>query len=164
MYMECIINGTKIKYEDNMVWKFGKKGNSKEETWHVLKGGIDILKSGYQQHKTGINGKIYVTARILYKLMHPEWNIEDSSKNNTIDHIDINSLNNSLNNLRVANASEQSLNRKFVINAKGCCWIEARQKWSARIRIDGKRKYLGYFEKEADARQAYLDAVAKHRV
>ena len=163
--MECIINGIKVKYEDGMVWKFGKKMyNSKKETWFILKGTILInKKTGYKYHRTGINGKQYITSRILYKLMHPEWDIEDSSKNNTIDHISINSLDNSLENLRTATWSEQMLNKKRVINAKGYTWREDLQKWQAMISINGKQKHLGRFELEADARQAYLNAV-KNRV
>jgi hypothetical protein len=162
--MEGIINGTKIKYEDNKVWKFGKKKwTSKEETWFVLKGYINTDKSGYKCHKTGINKKYYTTSRILYKLSHPEWDIENS-KNNSIDHIDIQSLNNSLDNLRTATSSQQNLNRKCVINAKGYSWHKHMQKWHAYICLDGKLKYLGYFILEADARQAYLNAVAERNL
>lgn len=156
------INGCLLKFKDDKIWKFGKQNwSSKEETWFVLKGTIHTGKSGYKCHKTQINGKKYTTARILYKLAHPEWDIEDSSKNNTIDHISINSLDNSLDNLRVATTLQQNLNRKIVINAKGYSWHKASQKWMARIKIDGKNKHLGYFEKEEDARQAYLNAVAR---
>jgi hypothetical protein len=162
--MECIINGTKIKYEDDKIWVFGRQRSSKEETWYVLKGNIQTLKSGYKRHRTGINGKQYTTARILYKLSHLEWDIEDSGPNNTIDHISINSLDNRIENLRTATMAQQTLNRKCMIDVKGYYWCKASQKWKAQISIDGEYKYLGYFDLEADARQAYLDAVAKHRV
>ena len=160
-----IINGTKIKYEDDKVWVFGKKiWKSREETWFVLKGCIHTLKSGYKSHRIKINGKQYITSRILYKLANPEWNIEDNSCNNTIDHININSLDNRIENLRVATSSQQNLNVKRVINAKGYNWDKASQKWVAQISIDDKKKHLGYFVLEADAHQAYINAVAKHRV
>jgi hypothetical protein len=164
--MDGIINGTKIKYEDNKVWKFGKKmWKSKEETWHVLKGCIHtLLTTGYKRHITRINGRNYITARVLYKLSHPDWDIDDSSKNNTIDHIDIQSLNNSLDNLRTATMAQQIVNRNYVINQKGYSWNKRAQKWRARISIDGKQKYLGYFVLEADARQAYLNAVAERNL
>jgi hypothetical protein len=163
--MECIINGTKVKYEGNMVWKFGKKRwTSKEETWQGLKGCIHTdKKTGYKSHETKINGKTYITARILYKLSHPEWDIGDSGPNNTIDHIDIQSLNNSLDNLRTATMAQQSLNRKCMMTAKGCCWCERDKKWYAHISLDGKQTFLGLFTLEADAHQAYLDAVDKYR-
>ena len=159
--MECIINGKKVKYEDNKVWVFGKKvWSSKEETWHVLKGNIDTNSYGYKRHRTYVNNKLYTTARILYKLSHPEWDIDDSGPNNTIDHIDIQSLNNSLDNLRTATTLQQNLNKKCVINQKGYSWHKRDQNWYAYINIDGKQKYLGSFVLEADARQAYLNAVA----
>jgi hypothetical protein len=158
--MECLINGTKIKYEDGKVWKFGKASwNSREETWFVLKG--TILPTGRIQIQ--INYKTYYKHRLIYKCHHPDWDIEDSGPNNTIDHININCTDNSLDNLRVATMLQQNLNKDYVIQAKGYYWRECRQKWYVKISINNKQINLGWFELEADARQAYLDAVQKYR-
>ena len=117
--MEIKLNETRLRvYECGKIEKFGKNHNSKEETWFELKGTIIIRKTGYKQHKTVINKKEYITSRVIYFAFHQVWDIQDSSKNNSIDHIDRNSLNNNLSNLRVANAIEQNLNREFK-NAKG---------------------------------------------
>ena len=156
--MECIINGTKVKYEGGQIYKFCKyRLDSKEETWIMLKGSarpdgrIRIL----------INHKSYYKYRVLYKIANPEWDIENSS--NSIDHININCKDNSLENLRPATQLQQILNRKCMTSAKGYIWCKANQKWKARIVIDGKTKYLGLFDLESDAHQAYLNAVAKYR-
>jgi hypothetical protein len=42
---------------------------------------------------------------------------------------------------------------------KGYCWCKSMHKWMASMRVNGKRVYLGYYEKEEDARNAYLNAV-----
>ena len=36
--------------------------------------------------------------------------------------------------------------------------IKKKNKWRSQISINSKEKHLGLFEKEEDARQAYLDA------
>jgi len=158
--MECIINGTKVKNVGGDIYKFGKKKwSSNEETWFILKGYTRL--DGYIAIQ--MNYKLYLKHRLLYKIANPNWDIDDLRPNNSIDHINIDCRNNSLENLRPATRLQQNLNRKCMINVKGYTWIEKLKKWVARISINNKNKYLGQFELESDARQAYLDAVAKHR-
>jgi hypothetical protein len=38
-------------------------------------------------------------------------------------------------------------------------WFKRYNKWKATIRIDGKQKYLGLFESELEASQAYQQAL-----
>lgn len=101
--MELELNGAKLRvYEDGRIEKFGKKHwNSQEHSWFELKGCICIQKCGYYCHSTTINRKKYTTSRIIYLAFNPSWEIHDSKKNNTIEHIDRNSLNNHINNLKV---------------------------------------------------------------
>lgn len=53
---------------------------------------------------------------------------------------------------------EQQQNRR----AKGYYWSKHAQKWHTKIVVDGEKIHLGYFIKEEDARQAYLDAKKKY--
>jgi hypothetical protein len=159
--MEIELNGEKLRvYECGKIEKFGKKGFSKEETWHELKGSISIHpKTKYKCHRIFINGKNYAISRIVYLAHNLNWDIHDVSPNNTIDHIDRNSLNNHISNLRVANRSEQNTNQNRVINQKGYSWDTSNNNWVARIRINGTRKFVGRFKTEEEASQAYLNAV-----
>ena len=161
--MEIKLNETRLRvYECGKIEKFGKISWNSKETWFELKGTIFIHpKSGYKSHKTKINKKEYITSRIIYFAFNQDWDIHNSSKNNSIDHIDRISLNNHISNLRVANASEQALNRDYVINAKGCYWHKNKQKWIAQIRIK-KLIHIGSFDTENEAHQAYLDAKLKY--
>ena len=71
-----------------------------------------------------------------------------------IDHIDRDRLNNNLSNLRLVTRSQNLWNT----GAKGYCWISQCKKWRAQITANGIEKYLGFFDTEEEARQAYLNA------
>ena len=49
-------------------------------------------------------------------------------------------------------------------NPKGFTWCKDKNKFRAQITINGKTKYLGYYNTEAEARQAYLDAKAIYHI
>jgi hypothetical protein len=73
-----------------------------------------------------------------------------------VDHI--NGLSDPLN-LRLANNSENSYNQSKRGNRssiyKGVCWDKSRNKWLANITKDNKTIYLGRFNTEKDAANAY---------
>ena len=79
-----------------------------------------------------------------------------------IDHIDGNGLNNTLNNLRFVNKSQNSFNSfypKGVSKYKGVWKRQDRKKaWVAEIKVDGKKYHLGSFYTEKEAALAYNDA------
>lgn len=80
------------------------------------------------------------------------------------DHIDGDSLNNRISNLRIATATENKRNRlKYGGTSsryKGVCIDNDRGLWQVGISVNGKRKALGRFASEEDAARAY-DAAAK---
>ena len=77
-----------------------------------------------------------------------------------VDHIDRNRLNNSVDNLRLANAQQNGWNN----NAKGYYFHKEHQKYKAQIKVDGKQKHLGYFSTAEEAHEAYLKAKAIYHV
>ena len=164
--MEIELNDAKLRvYECGKIEKFGKKSWNSKEKWHELKGYINInKKDDYRQHQTNINKKLYTTSRIIYYAFNPDWDIHNSQFNNSIDHVDRNSLNNNLSNLRVATASEQNINRDCVINAKGCSFNKNRNKWQAYISINCKQLHLGCFDTEQEAHQAYQTYKLKNNI
>ena len=74
-----------------------------------------------------------------------------------IDHIDIDGLNNTRENLRIVSKSQNSQNKKKKPGCKsqyiGVDLLN--NKWKARIRINGKQMHLGLFQNEEDAGKAY---------
>lgn len=82
-----------------------------------------------------------------------------------VDHIDRDGLNNRLSNLRICTRAENLHNGKIKrTNTSGFKGIRKNHgKWEARMRINGKNKYLGIFAKKEDAAEAYKKyAIKKH--
>ncbi|KKL69534.1 hypothetical protein LCGC14_2113970 [marine sediment metagenome] len=71
------------------------------------------------------------------------------------DHINHNTLDNRISNLRVVTQNQNQWNRK---NPKGYCWDESIKKYMARIRLNGKSIYLGHFCTPEEAHRMYLNA------
>ena len=80
-------------------------------------------------------------------------------KGQEIDHIDGNRLNNQKSNLRFATSSQNKMNRGARIDCKsgfkGVSWHKQRNKWTARIMINGNYKHLGLFTNISDAINEY---------
>jgi hypothetical protein len=74
---------------------------------------------------------------------------------NSIDHIDGNPSNNKIDNLRDVTHQQNMWNRK---TANGCSWHKTANKFQAQIRINGRKKNLGLFHTQQEARNAYLKA------
>jgi hypothetical protein len=72
-----------------------------------------------------------------------------------IDHKDGDRTNNKIDNLREVTHRQNTLNK---VKVKGYYFNKNRKKYVAEIGVDYKRIYLGYFNTEQEARQAYLDA------
>jgi len=71
------------------------------------------------------------------------------------DHINHNTLDNRRANLRAVTHQQNHFNRK---NIKGYSWRKFAKKYRAKITLNGKQIYLGYFSTTEDAHNAYLQA------
>jgi len=153
-YIEVTINDKLIRIDKNdsmNVWSW--RDWVKTPYWFKMKITLQTNYSGYKLYTFNINKK-YNLSRVVYKAHNPDWDITDISKNNQIDHINVNSLDNRIENLRVLTNQQNNMNKK----AKGYIWRKKANKWQAQIKVNGKLKHLGLFAEEEDARQAYLNA------
>ncbi len=77
-----------------------------------------------------------------------------------VDHVDGDTLNDRINNLRLASAAQNTWNRIGRTDiAKGVS-RDARGQFKARILVDGKKINLGTWGTEAEAHAAYMGAAA----
>jgi HNH endonuclease/AP2 domain len=99
-----------------------------------------IRPDGYLQGT--INRKIYRVHRLIY-LYHYGYIPQ------CIDHIDGNRSNNLIENLRVANRSQNNFNQRIssknTSGVKGVHWNKEKQKWMASCKTYKKSKHLGYY-------------------
>jgi hypothetical protein len=81
-----------------------------------------------------------------------------------IDHKDGNGLNNQKSNLRHVTRRQNAQNLFISKTSKypGVYWNKRMQKWDARIRVNGKRRFLGLFADEYEAFLAYKNAVLRY--
>lgn len=86
--------------------------------------------------------------------------------NKEIDHINGDTLDNRVINLRVCTHAQNMKNRPKAKNNKsgykGVYWFESRKKWIANISYNKKTIYLGCFNNKIDAAKAYNNAALKY--
>jgi len=77
------------------------------------------------------------------------------SKEMQIDHMNGVRYDNRRSNLRMVTSQENNHNQRA---AKGYTWDKTRRRYKAQIVLNKKIIYLGYYNTEAEARAAYLEA------
>ena len=87
------ILGTDFKYEEDKMYRLHKQSKK----WICC----NDNKPSPIYINAKVNKKFYYLHRLIFKYHNDDWDITDISKNNRIDHIDINKLNNTIENLRV---------------------------------------------------------------
>jgi len=83
-----------------------------------------------------------------------------------VDHKKRNPLDNRRSKLRLCSHAENHYNMEKPKNNtsgfKGICWDKNRNKWLARLEVNGKRIHVGRFDSIADAIPEYNEAAKKH--
>ena len=142
------------EYKGLRIWWSGKVMRHSYGKWREVKNTANH-NDGY--NTVGVDGKLWKRHRLIMAAYKPNFDI--NNKKHQIDHIDHNRLNNSMDNLRIVTNSHNNMNRS---NVKGYSWH--RGKWRAEIRVNYKKKNLGCFDTEEEARAAYLKGKEKYHV
>lgn len=123
----------------------------------VKTGGLAGCKTRLGYLRVGIDGRDYQVHRVAWALHHGRW------PDGVIDHIDGNSTNNRLANLRDVSIALNMQNRRTATRGSssgslGASWHKASRSWHARIKTGGKTTSLGYFGSPEEAHAAYVAA------
>ena len=98
-------------------------------------------KKGYMVTK--IQGKHYSVHKLIWLWHYGVWPDQ-------LDHINRNSLDNRIENLRLSTPSENMMNRKKFANntsgVTGVSWHKNSNRWFVYVYANKKRKNIGYFE------------------
>ena len=126
--------------------------------------GVGVV-AGSTSHKRGyrrisIGGKLHLAHRLAWLYVHGHFPADE------IDHIDRDTDNNALTNLRACSRRDNVFNTVRHPGAAsaypGVSFDKERGKWVAKIRTpDGERRWLGRFDNEAEAANAYMAARSK---
>lgn len=115
-------------------------------------------KDGYIEIR--INRKLYLAHRLAWLYVNGEFP-------ECLDHIDHNTSNNKIENLRNVSHRENMRNRKLSCLNKsgvsGVSWCKKQGKWTTRLKVDGKYLFLGYFDNLEDASKAMQAAISKYK-
>lgn len=119
------------------VWKrTGKTAGSINQRGYVM---IGIDGIGHQAHRL---------AWLHYYGVPPKSGIDHKNRWKADNRID---------NLREATTSQNEANKPTQSNhLKGIAFHRGARKWQAQIRTNGKNQYLGLFESQVDAHNAYM--------
>lgn len=142
----CLKN---FRYEDgNLIRKQGCNNRHKGEIAGSIKNGSKSKKGIYKCLQ--IKNKKYLQHRLIFGMFNgyiPE----------LVDHVNGDSLDNSIENLRDATSLENAQNRKDV---RGVCFDKSNKKWVAYISYKRKRINLGSHKTRKDAIEARVQAEA----
>jgi hypothetical protein len=124
--------------------------------WHAVKSGSTF----YAIRCVG-PAKRTTYIRMHREILHPPDHL-------VVDHINHNGLDNRKANIRPATRAQNNFNRLIAKGKnssskyKGVSWKKDRKKWRARIHVNGRYKFLGYFKEEKQAAKAYDEAAKKY--
>jgi len=120
---------------------------------------LTACKSGGYRHGC-ILSRQHLAHRVAWALHHGVW------PSDQIDHINGDTADNRILNLRVVTPQENQMNTKMRRNntsgVMGVGWRNDMAKWAANIQIEGRRKHLGLFEDKSDAIAARSEAEAQY--
>lgn len=108
---------------------------------------------------TCLGGEWHYIHRIIWKMVYGE------DPSGEIDHANLDTTDNRLENLRMATRAQQTQNQsktsRNTSGYKGVSFRANRGTWLAQIQVNGVYKYLGSYATAEQAKEAY-DAAAEH--
>lgn len=153
------LNGI-IEYENGkMFWKVVPKhrgGSIKigDEAGYL----VYNVKDDRYRWKITISGKAYFRSRLVFIYFNGHFS-------SSIDHINRDTMDDRIENLRIANGNEQASNKRLYKNNssgyKGVCLAKGGKKWVAQIQTKGKNRTIGYYDAPQDAHEAYCEEAKK---
>jgi hypothetical protein len=126
-----------------------------------MKAGANSISWGYRS--INVDKKTYKAHNLVWFYFHGVF------PTNVIDHINGNRLDNRIENLRDVTQQQNLWNmQRAMSNSKsgilGVDWVLYRKKWRAQIRVNGKKKCIGYFASAEEAGVAYQNAKKERAV
>ena len=167
-YGEFLDNNPRTRYDENEIIKYDDYAeiviynHHCEEIARALIDLDDINK--IKKYKWSLKGNGYIAAGDNGVMLHKI--ITNTNKNEIVDHINGNKLDNRKSNLRICTYTQNNINKCIQSNNKsgypGVRWDERAKKWKVRITVNKKQLYLGYFINKEDVIKVRKQAEIKY--
>lgn len=150
-----------IIYEDYAeIVLYDQYGNEREERGIIDLDDIEKIKEYKWCYSNGYIGCFKLNTRLHRFIL-------DCNKNEVVDHINGNKLDNRKRNLRICTQQQNTMNNKNnrsnnTSGHKGVTWDKNRNKWIAQISVDYKNINLGRYDRIEDAIEARKRAEIKY--
>lgn len=123
-------------------------------------GSVREQRGGLYYLEISIEGRNYLAHRLAWLYMTGTFPPKG------IDHEDTDGLNNRWKNLRPATQTENNANSRIrsdnTTGLKGVSFNKQTGRYTSGIRVNGKRKHLGYFDDPEEAHSVYVTAAEKY--
>ncbi len=139
-YTECITYNKDSKESGRVFIDLDKKDLIKQYKIYVRKHGVK------RYALITINGKKHFLHRFLLGLHEEEYTLQK-----VVDHINGDSLDNRIENLRICTQKENMCNIRKKSSIVGVSWYKAGNQWSARAMHNYKPIHIGYFNTYEEA-------------
>lgn len=141
------------------------RSNGRIQTFRERILGHSIITRGYLRLPLAIIGrqrKNYLIHRLVVEAFLPDY-----SKSLQVDHIDGNTGNNHLSNLRMLTKAEnlRAYNRPPINSSsryRGVSWDKKSRKWRAIVKFNRRNVYLGEYDSELEAAKTWNDNALKY--
>jgi hypothetical protein len=134
--------------------EFTRRTTTRRGRWVAGQTAGCVNKCGYSV--IWIDGVLYTAHRLAWLYTNGAW------PKGEIDHVNGRRADNRIVNLRDVTRQQNNANQGKIKNnssgIKGVSWDKTKNKWSAKIGVDGKTVNLGRFASVADAAAAYQRA------
>ena len=134
-----------FRYDSGHLVRLVSRGNSK-------RGNIVGTKDSHGHLQVYVKGRTYLVHRLIWFLLKGSWPKE-------LDHINGIRDDNRIENLREVTRQQNLFNRKATTGStskyKGVSWKSKNNKWVAQSCVNGKVNYLGLYNTEEKAHEAY---------
>lgn len=158
-----------LRYEDGKLFWLQRPMEhfANRRDWHTWNsklagreaGSLSRRKNAGDRWALGLHGWRILRYRLIWAILNGEWPVE-------IDHKNRISTDDRIENLRLADQSQNLANAKpssrNTSGCKGVGWNKARSQWRVRIVVRGKEIHLGFFDEFDQAIAAYKAGARHH--
>jgi len=156
-YREIELFETQLRvYRDGTIWRLTKNGGKgyKKGEWVLAK--IVVNQNGYRLIQIFNSKKVSIHRIIAYAYL----GLDINNTKLHIDHKNRIPTDNRLENLHIVTHQQNMWNT----GAKGYSFDKRKGKYKAQIMVNGKYIFLGYYDTEEEASNAYQSAKLVHHV